>query len=233
MYKDFNMRALLLEDDLVLSSEIAVFLKIHDIQCDTAFDGLDFLQKTTQEKYDVYLLDINVPKMNGLDVTQKIRETDPNTPIIITSAYDDISDKKEAFLRSADDYLVKPFLLEELLLRINSHLRRQSKAAEEGEKIVIDDLEIFPDESKVRRDGKDINLTVKEFQLLVLLAKANGRTLSKQYISDEVWQNQFQTTNNTIEVYINFLRKKIDKEFKSKLIHTRPGFGYYLASLKP
>ncbi|HEX7755936.1 MAG TPA: winged helix-turn-helix domain-containing protein, partial [Niabella sp.] len=94
--------------------------------------------------------------------------------------------------------------------------------------ITVEDLEIYPDEYKVFRGGREIQLTQKEFQLLVLLAKANGRTLSKQYISDEVWQNQFQTTHNTIEVYINFLRKKIDRQFPVKLIHTRPGFGYFL-----
>ncbi|MCT3761736.1 response regulator transcription factor [Elizabethkingia anophelis] len=226
------MRILLLEDDLVLSSEISTFLASNDILCETSSDGEEFLTKTTGAAYDIYLLDINVPKINGLEVTQIVRETDPNTPIIIISAYDDISDKKEAFLRKADDYLVKPFLLEELLLRINSLLRRREAPKKEEEKIVIDDLEILPADGKVYRAGNEINLTVREFQLLKLLADANGRTLSKQHISDQVWQNQFQTTNNTIEVYINFLRKKIDKDFKHKLIHTRPGFGYYLASLK-
>lgn len=190
------MRILLLEDDLVLSSEISTFLASNDILCETSSDGEEFLTKTTG------------------------------------AAYDDISDKKDAFLRKADDYLVKPFLLEELLLRINSLLRRREAPKKEEEKIVIDDLEILPADGKVYRAGNEINLTVREFQLLKLLADANGRTLSKQHISDQVWQNQFQTTNNTIEVYINFLRKKIDKDFKHKLIHTRPGFGYYLASLK-
>lgn len=224
------MKVLLLEDDAVLSSEIAYFLENHQINCDKVFDGEQFLQQITNSSYDTYLLDINVPKINGLEVCQKVRENDPNTPIIIISAYDDISDKKEAFLRNADDYLVKPFVLEELLLRINSHLRRNKSSEKPAEKIVVEDLEIFPEDSKVYRGGKEIVLTMKEFQLLVLLAKANGRTLSKQYISDEVWQNHFQTTNNTIEVYINFLRKKIDKDFAVKLIHTRPGFGYYLSA---
>ena len=224
------MKVLLLEDDAVLSSEIAYFLENHQINCDKVFDGEQFLQQITNSSYDTYLLDINVPKINGLEVCQKVRKNDPNTPIIIISAYDDISDKKEAFLRNADDYLVKPFVLEELLLRINSHLRRNKSSEKPAEKIVVEDLEIFPEDSKVYRGGKEIVLTMKEFQLLVLLAKANGRTLSKQYISDEVWQNHFQTTNNTIEVYINFLRKKIDKDFAVKLIHTRPGFGYYLSA---
>lgn len=225
------MQTLLLEDDPVLSSEIALFLGSKSVKTDIADDGEKFLELFSAKKYDIFLLDINVPKINGLDICKKIRETNADTPIIIISAYDGIEEKKEAFLRTADDYLVKPFLLEELLLRINSHLRKIIPKSDEKEKIVVDDLIIYPEDSKVFRGGEEIVLTVKEFQLLELLARANGRTLSKQYISDEVWKNQFQSTNNAIEVYINFLRKKIDKNFKTKLIHTRPGFGYYLSPL--
>ncbi|SIT96498.1 DNA-binding response regulator, OmpR family, contains REC and winged-helix (wHTH) domain [Epilithonimonas bovis DSM 19482] len=225
------MQTLLLEDDPVLSSEIALFLGSRSVKTDIADDGEKFLELFSAKKYDIFLLDINVPKINGLDICKKIRETNADTPIIIISAYDGIEEKKEAFLRAADDYLVKPFLLEELLLRINSHLRKITPKSDEKEKIVVDDLIIYPEDSKVFRGGEEIVLTVKEFQLLELLARANGRTLSKQYISDEVWKNQFQSTNNAIEVYINFLRKKIDKNFKTKLIHTRPGFGYYLSPL--
>ena len=225
------MQTLLLEDDPVLSSEIALFLGSRSVKTDIADDGEKFLELFSAKKYDIFLLDINVPKINGLDICKKIRETNAGTPIIIISAYDGIEEKKEAFLRTADDYLVKPFLLEELLLRINSHLRKITPKSDEKEKIVVDDLIIYPEDSKVFRGGEEIVLTVKEFQLLELLARANGRTLSKQYISDEVWKNQFQSTNNAIEVYINFLRKKIDKNFKTKLIHTRPGFGYYLSPL--
>lgn len=225
------MQVLILEDDVVLSSEIIKFLSAHQMDCHLASDGEMLLEKANEQKYDIFLLDINVPKINGLDVCQKIREKDVTTPIIILSAYDALEDKKEAFQRAADDYMVKPFLLEELLLRINSQLRNKKPQSQEKEKIVIEDLEIYPEDSKVYRGGEEINLTVKEFQLLVLLARANGRTLSKQYISDEVWKNQFQSTNNAIEVYINFLRKKIDKNFSLKLIHTRPGFGYYLSPL--
>lgn len=224
---------LLLEDDRVLSTEIKSFLLSQGFTCDLAYDGIEFLAQTHQKKYDFYLLDINVPKINGLDICKKIRSHDALTPIIILSAYDDIDDKKEAFLRAADDYLVKPFVLDELLMRINSLLRRQQyKESHSLKTLVIDDLVIYPEEARVLRANEEISLTQKEFQLLLILAQANGRTLSKQYISEEVWKNQFQTTQNTIEVYINFLRKKIDKNFENKLIHTRPGFGYYLAADK-
>lgn len=225
------MQVLILEDDLVLSSEIIKFLSAHQMDCHLATDGEMLLKKANEQKYDIFLLDINVPKINGLDVCQKIREKDVTTPIIILSAYDALEDKKEAFQRAADDYMTKPFLLEELLLRINSQLRNKMPQDITKGKIIVEDLEIYLDDSKVYRGGQEINLTMKEFQLLVLLAESKGRTLSKQYISDKVWKNQFQSTNNAIEVYINFLRKKIDKNFSLKLIHTRPGFGYYLSPL--
>ncbi|MDR6737801.1 response regulator transcription factor [Sphingobacterium sp. 2149] len=224
---------LLLEDDKVLSKEIRSFLLNQGFSCDQAFDGIEFLAKTHQKKYDFYLLDINVPKINGLEICQKIRSHDALIPIIILSAYDDIDDKKEAFLRAADDYLVKPFILDELVMRIHSLLRRQQYSENDDSKtLIIDDLIIYPADARVLRANEEINLTQKEFQLLLILAQAKGRTLSKQHISEEVWQNQFQTTQNTIEVYINFLRKKIDKNFENKLIHTRPGFGYYLSANK-
>ena len=230
---DIMVDILLLEDDKVLSTEIKSFLLSQGFSCDQAFDGIEFLAQKHQKKYGFYLLDINVPKINGLEICKKIRSLDALTPIIILSAYDDIDDKKEAFLRAADDYLVKPFVLDELLMRINSLLRRhQHNDNNDATTLVIDDLVIYPTEARVLRANEEIGLTQKEFQLLLILAQANGRTLSKQRIAEEVWQNQFQTTQNTIEVYINFLRKKIDKNFEHKLIHTRPGFGYYLAADK-
>ncbi|MDN5397084.1 MAG: response regulator transcription factor, partial [Chryseobacterium sp.] len=181
---------------------------------------------------DLYLLDINVPKINGLDVCQTIRSFDKNTPIIIISAYGDISDKKDAFTRLADDYLVKPFQFEELLLRMNSLLRRKSPSDTADQDIIrVDDLIINKTEQKVYRAGNEIALTLKEFQLLVYLAEAQGRTVSKQQITEHVWEHNFNTNTNTVEVYINFLRKKIDKDFKLKLIHTRSGFGYCLSTL--
>lgn len=148
------------------------------------------------------------------------------------SAYGDLSDKKDAFNRLADDYLVKPFQFEELLMRIQSLVRRnntQDKAVDEI--FSIEDLTINKTDQKVFRGGKEIALTVKEFQLLVFLAEAQGRTVSKMQITEHVWEQNFNTNTNTVEVYINFLRKKIDKDFTVKLIHTRSGYGYYLNAI--
>lgn len=226
------MNILLLEDDLILSAELCKFLESNQIICNKVFDGETFLREIKTKSYDLYLLDINVPKINGLDVCQTLRTFDKTTPIIILSAYGDLSDKKDAFTRLADDYLVKPFQFEELLLRINSLLRRKTQTENVDLDVVrIDDLIINKTEQKVFRSGNEIALTLKEFQLLVYLAEAQGRTVSKQQITEHVWEHNFNTNTNTVEVYINFLRKKIDKDFKVKLIHTRSGFGYYLSPL--
>ncbi|MGU3375362.1 response regulator transcription factor [Chryseobacterium sp. M5A1_1a] len=226
------MNILLLEDDLILSAELCRFLESNNFVCDKIYDGETFLRQIKSKTYELYLLDINVPKINGLDVCQTIRSFDKNTPIIIISAYGDLSDKKDAFTRLADDYLVKPFQFEELLLRINSLLRRKMPSDSSDQDILrVDDLIINKTEQKIYRGGNEITLTLKEFQLLVYLAEAQGRTVSKQQITEHVWEHNFNTNTNTVEVYINFLRKKIDKDFKIKLIHTRSGFGYYLSPL--
>ncbi|OWK73330.1 DNA-binding response regulator [Flavobacteriaceae bacterium JJC] len=224
------MNILLLEDDLILSAELTKFLENNRFSVKKVYDGESFITELKQNQpYDLYLLDINVPKISGLEVCEKIREQDHNTPIIIISANGDISDKKNAFGRLADDFLVKPFQFEELLLRISSLLRRNSNNNPTADEVItVADLIINKTEQKVFRNGNEINLTVKEFQLLAYLADAQGRTVSKQQITENVWEHNFNTNTNTVEVYINFLRKKIDKDFSVKLIHTRSGFGYYL-----
>ena len=226
------MKILLLEDDLVLSTELAAFLETSGFEVKQVYDGDLFLQEVQENSYDIYLLDINVPKVNGLEVCEKIRKEDQNTPIIMISAYGDLSDKKDAFKRLADDYLVKPFQFEELLMRIQSLVRRNNTQDKIVDEIFsIEDLTINKTDQKVFRGGQEIALTVKEFQLLVFLAEAQGRTVSKQQITEHVWEQNFNTNTNTVEVYINFLRKKIDKDFAVKLIHTRSGYGYYLNAI--
>ncbi len=144
------------------------------------------------------------------------------------TAYGEIQDKFDAFQHGADDYLVKPFHLDELYIRIMALLRRSTQPQEKKDMLQVADLEIDLGEMKVKRAGQPIELTPKEYQLLLFLVKAKGRTVSKQLIAEEVWDIHFETSLNTIEVYINFLRKKIDKDHEKKLIHTRPGYGYYL-----
>lgn len=222
------MKILLLEDDFKLSSEIKVFLQDKHFDCDAVYDGNLFLKQFANGNYDLFILDINVPGVNGLEVCSLIRQSDKATPIIMLTAFGQIEDKVEAFNNGADDYLVKPFHFDELFLRINSLMRRNHNPQQSDEIITVEDLQINVSDLKVTRSGTEIYLTPKEYQLLLLLAKAKGKPVSKQSISDIVWDLNFETGTNTIEVYINFLRKKVDKNFDIKLIHTRPGFGYYL-----
>jgi len=222
------MHVLLLEDDFKLATEVKVFLNDKNIECDVVYDGSLFLKQYNTAQYNIYILDINVPGVNGLEVCSTIRTTDKQTPILMLTAFGQIEDKVDAFNRGADDYLVKPFHFDELFVRIQSLTRRESKPFSVDEILRIENLEINTSEMKVSRNQNEIILSPKEYQLLLLLAKAKGRPVSKQTILEEVWDINFETGTNTIEVYINFLRKKIDKEFTPKLIHTRPGFGYYV-----
>jgi DNA-binding response OmpR family regulator len=227
------MKVLLLEDDLILSTELTKFLEDSGFEVTKVFDGDSVEAEMKMNSFDIFLLDINVPNLDGLKVCEKIRLYDANTPIIMISAYGDLSSKKDAFGFLANDYLVKPFQFEELLMRINSLLRRKDteESGSADDIIQIEDLVINKTEQKVFRNGHEIMLTIKEQRLLIFLAEARGRTVSKQQITEYVWEHNFKTNTNTVEVYINFLRKKIDKDFKVKLIHTRSGFGYYLSPL--
>lgn len=223
-------KVLLLEDDPILSKEIKNFLIVKGLECDTVFDG-DIFFRQYKNRYDIFLLDINVPKMNGLDVCKEIRAQDKVTPILMLTAYGEIDDKIDAFNKGADDYLVKPFHLDELFLRINALCRRKQTPQAQQQKMIIGDLIINVDEKIVHRGSEVINLTPKEYKLLNILAEANGRVISKQTIAEKLWDYHIETNQNTIEVYINFLRNKIDKHAGSKLIHTKVGFGYFLKEL--
>ncbi len=146
------------------------------------------------------------------------------------TAFSEIEDKLISFENGADDYLVKPFHFEELFARVSSLLRRKEIPQQSTKKTTISDLEIVESEMKVFRSGEEIKLTPKEFKLILILANAKGNVVSKQFIADQLWDYHIETNQNTIEVYINFLRKKIDKEHTVKLIHTKIGYGYYLSA---
>jgi len=223
---------LLLEDDPVLAKEIRAYLVSKSLLCESVFDGELFLKALKRNTFDLYLLDINVPKVNGLEICKLIRASDSTVPILMITAYGDLNDKRDAFALGADDYLVKPFHLEELYIRILALFRRSQQPLFQDEIIVIEDLEMNLTAKTVFRSKFPIKLTQKEYQILILLAKSNGRILSKQHIAERIWDAQYDTNLNTIEVYINFLRNKIDKQFPTKLIHTKPGFGYYLQTEK-
>lgn len=224
------MKILLLEDDFTLSKEISTFFISKEFECVPYYDGSLLLKKYSAFEYDLIILDINVPGTNGIEVCKGIREIDKKTPIIMLTAFSEIDDKLACFDNGADDYLVKPFHFKELNARITSLLRRKEIPQQTEKKIIIEDLEILEDEMKVFRSGEEIKLTPKEFKLILILAKAKGKIISKQFIAEKLWDYHIETNQNTIEVYINFLRKKIDKDQEIKLIHTKIGYGYYLSN---
>lgn len=224
------MKFLLLEDDFTLSNEISTFFSTKKLECIPFYDGTLLLQKYKPQQYDLIILDINVPGTNGFEVCKSIRELDKKTPIIMLTAFSEIEDKLISFENGADDYLVKPFHFEELFARVSSLLRRKEIPQQSTKKTTISDLEIVESEMKVFRSGEEIKLTPKEFKLILILANAKGNVVSKQFIADQLWDYHIETNQNTIEVYINFLRKKIDKEHTVKLIHTKIGYGYYLSA---
>jgi DNA-binding response OmpR family regulator len=222
------MKILLLEDDPILSNEIKNYLEKNEFVCDTVFDGELFQRKFRSQVYDFFILDINVPKINGIEICNFIRSSNKSTPILMLTAFEAIEDKMDAFDAGADDYLVKPFHFEELLARIKVLLRRSEFPQQSENLLIIEDLIINIDRKEVQRSGKTIDLTPKEYKLLYILMEAKGNVLSKQEISEKLWDYHIETNINTIEVYINFLRKKIDSNHTVKLIHTKIGFGYFI-----
>jgi DNA-binding response OmpR family regulator len=185
-----------------------------------------------QPGVDLLILDINLPGINGFEVCRSVRAERPHLPIILLTALDEIDDKVEGLALGADDYLVKPFDFRELIARVAACLRRSAllgDAAEPTEAVLhLANLTVDLTRKEVRRDSTTIDLTAREFALLEYLLRNRGRVLSKPDIAEAVWDLNFDTGTNVVEVYINYLRKKIDRDFEPKLIHTRPGMGYVL-----
>ncbi len=221
-------KILLVEDEPKLSKVVQEELISQGYETDIANDGLSAEKLFSENQYALVLLDINIPYKNGLILCKEFRQKNKNIPIIILSALGEINDKVDAFDLGADDYLIKPFHLNELFARIKVFLKRAEGIVETPEKIVIEDLLIDLSVKSVYRSGTHIPLTAKEFALLLLLAVNRGKVISKQEILSKVWDLSFDTGTNTIEVYISFLRNKLDKPYNEKLIHTKPGFGYFI-----
>lgn len=225
------VRILFVEDEPKLGASVRNELIEQGYDVDLAYDGRIGESLFKSAVYDLILLDINLPHINGLELCRRFREANRDVPILMLTALGELDDKMDAFSAGADDYLVKPFHLRELLARLKVFLKRRQLNKQFEEKLTVADLEIDFSAKSVTRAGKNINLTAKEFSLLELLARSRGRVLSKNEIAEKVWEMALDTSMNTIEVYISFLRNKIDKDFEPKLIHTKQGFGYYLKPL--
>ncbi len=220
-------KILLAEDEAKLAKAIQDELIRVGYDVDVAENGLEADKMFMENDYSMALLDINLPGKNGMALCSDIRKRSTNIPIVMLTAVGEIHDKVAAFNMGADDYLVKPFHFDELFARLKVLFKR-TDTVEKHEKLVYADLEMDFKLKSVVRSGISINLTSKEFTLLTLLVRTPERVISKQEILEKVWDLSFDTGTNTIEVYISFLRNKIDKPFSTKLIHTKPGFGYFI-----
>jgi DNA-binding response OmpR family regulator len=220
---------LLVEDDLNLSADIKAQLQDSGLNVETVYDGLLAEKMIGRNKYDCIILDVNIPGKTGYDVCRSIRQQNIKTPVIILTAFGEIDDKLEGFNCGADDYLTKPFYFKELLARTKVFLRR-AETVDEIKNIVISDLHIDLSKKIVSRNNVQVKLTPREFEIVLLLARAKGNPVSKKDLIKNVWGTTMDVNTNTIEVFINLIRNKIDKNQEVKLLHTRPGFGYYLTA---
>ncbi len=221
-------KILLAEDELKLAQVVQEELSVAGYIVDVAHDGYAAEKLFRQNKYALVLLDINLPGKSGMALCKEFREHNSKVPIIMVTALGELQDKIDAFRLGADDYITKPFHFDELLARIKVFIKRAEIEHRPGEKLLLADLYVDMDSKTVSRQGKIITLTAKEFALLVLLLRNQDKVLPKHEILEKVWELSFDTGTNTIEVYISFLRNKIDKLYEPKLIHTKAGFGYYI-----
>lgn len=224
------MKVLIIEDDLRVSELIQRGLEEQGFETTLAYDGLSGKKLALQHEYDLIITDIILPKINGIDLCKEIKKSKPDTPIIMLTALGTTDDKVEGFDAGADDYLVKPFEMRELLVRIRALLNRYNRTVNSGSVLTYADLEMNLHTKIVKRGGKEINLTPKEFNFLKYMLQNPERVLSRVEIADKVWDTHFDTGTNFIDVYINYLRKKIEKDFDTKLIHTKSGMGFILKS---
>lgn len=221
------MRILLIEDEPKVASFIKKGLEEQTYEVDQAYDGTFGVKLALQNEYDLVILDIILPSINGLDVCREIRRHNSSVSIVMLTALGSTDDKIVGLDAGADDYLTKPFEFKELLARIRALTRRGGENSS-GEKLGIADLEMDVVKKSVHRAGKPVSLTAREFSLLYYLLRNQGRVVSRIDITEQVWETSFDTGSNVIDVYINFLRKKIDKGHPIKLIHTLVGMGYVL-----
>jgi two-component system, OmpR family, copper resistance phosphate regulon response regulator CusR len=221
------VQILVIEDEQRLAQLLKKQLEENGIQPDIASDGYTGRQLAETGKYKLILLDINLPLLNGYDLCREIRSKNSSIPIIMLTAFSSAENKIAGFDSGADDYVTKPFDFRELLARINVFLRRSGIETEHPQKLCIADLEMDLDTKSVTRANRKIDLTFKESALLELLLKNKDRLLTRDFIIEKVWGIDFDPLTNIIDVYVNYLRRKIDKDHDIKLIHTKYGFGFY------
>ncbi|BDT95757.1 MULTISPECIES: response regulator transcription factor [Nocardia] len=228
------MRILVVDDDRAVRESLRRSLTFNGYSVDLAVDGVDALEKATVQRPDALVLDVMMPRLDGLEVCRRLRSTGDDLPILVLTARDSVSERVAGLDAGADDYLPKPFALEELLARLRALLRRTSAApGDASEAMKFADLSLDPVTREVSRGARQISLTRTEFSLLEMLMANPRRVLTRSRILEEVWGYDFPTSGNALEVYIGYLRRKTEAEGEPRLIHTVRGVGYVLRETPP
>lgn len=223
------MRILVIEDEPKIARSVVEGLEAEHYTADLAGDGEQGLKMALEINYDGIILDWNLPRLDGVTLLRKLRQQGSNTRVLILSGRRDVADRVYGLQAGADDYLIKPFSFQELLARLQTLLRRSN---ESFDKLVVDDLELDRTTRSVTRAGKPINLTQREYALLEYLMRNAGRTVTRTMVIEHVWNLGFDGLTNVVDVYISYLRAKIDQGFSRPLIHTKRGVGFMLSSTK-
>lgn len=224
-----QINILLVEDEKKIADSLKQGLEEEEgYNVDVAYEGLSGKAKFDEGNFHLVILDLNLPGMSGYDLCQHIRQTDVEVPVVMLTALNTTDDKIQGFEAGADDYIVKPFVFKEILVRIRALLKRIYRQPQSTNVMKVADLVMNLDNKEVSRSGKQISLTAKEFQLLEYFIRNKNRVVSRSDIALNVWDIDFDTKTNVIDVYVNFLRKKLDRDFDQKLIHTYVGLGYIL-----
>ncbi|MGV3530060.1 MAG: response regulator transcription factor [Flavisolibacter sp.] len=222
-------KILLVEDEPKIADTLKQGLIENGFHVELAYDGNIGWKLFQTHSFDLVVLDINLPGVNGYELCKMIRTQDAQVPVIMLTALSSLNDKIEGYDAGADDYIIKPFEFKELLMKIRALLRRSmSQQVPMGNMLKADELEMNLDSKEVFREGQPIQLTAKEFQLLEYLMRNKNKVVSRADIAVHVWDIDFDTNTNVIDVYINYLRNKVDKPFEEKLIQTQVGMGYIL-----
>jgi len=224
-----DIKILIVEDEQKIADTLKFGLYENGFKVEVAYDGKLGFRLFSVQDFDLLILDINLPGMNGYEFCKAIRSMNSHVPVIMLTSMSTLDDKIEGYDAGADDYIVKPFEFRELLLKIRALLKRtKSQYVQVGNVLKLSDLEMNLDNKEVKRDNTIIHLTAKEFQLLEYLLRNKNRVVSRADIAINVWDMDFDTNTNVIDVYISYLRNKVDKNFDQKLIQTQVGMGYIL-----
>ncbi|NAO99993.1 response regulator [Halomonas sp. MG34] len=224
-------KILIVEDEQKLSRVLQLELEYEDYETGIATDGKEALEKIKEERWDLVLLDIMLPKLSGLEVLRKVRKSGETMPIILLTARDEVHDKVSGLDIGANDYITKPFQIEELLARIRVHLRTTISQNNSGELLKVGDLTVNMGSREVKRQEMGIDLTPREFDLLVCLLKNKNIVLTREQLIEQVWGFDYYGDTNVVDVYIRYLRQKIDKGYDEAYIQTVRGVGYTVKDL--